>query len=230
MPPKSQRTKTTNNFGSASQVGSSPSLNNIKADACAESSDYSKMSSFDLVNYIKVLNKDPNIDRVLNVLAQKLQNGVLDDIEAEKRSRTIVISGVEEPPNGLRPTERAADLKKKVDDLLDVLEIDCPVHDIFRVGKSNGSRPPLVKVVFPSKFYWRKALSNSPKLRRAGFNNIYIRKSMTADERQHEYELRRQARERNAGKPTREWVVFRGELKHVSELPRRHPENLSGNY
>ena len=77
-------------------------------------------------------------------------------------------------------------------------------------------------MVLPSSLYWGKILADSWKLRRAELAHIFIRKSMIRDERQHDVELR-QARERNAEKSERKLVVFRGLLKHISELPRRHP-------
>lgn len=38
---------------------------------------------------------------------------------------------------------------------------------------------------------------------------------MAAEERRRDFELRQEARERDKG----EWVVFQGELKHISDSP-----------
>ncbi|KAL6726537.1 hypothetical protein Aduo_008500 [Ancylostoma duodenale] len=54
---------------------------------------------------------------------------------------------------------------------------------------------------------------------------LYPMGKMTAEERKRDYEVRQQARERNRGKPKPEWVVYRSELVHVSELPRIRSEN-----
>ena len=142
-----------------------------------------------------------------------------------KRSRTIVISGVAEPPPNLRASERALDLNKKLDDIFDVLNIDCCATEAYRVGKPNQNRPRLVKVVLPSRFYWRLALSNARLLNSSGFSDIYIRRSMTEEERRKEYELRQEARERNRDCAGREWVVYKGRLTHISELPRKSSVN-----
>ena len=189
------------------------------------SADYSNMSASDLLLHIKDRNKDPVIDQLLDVLSQRLQNAVSGELEAEKRSRTIVISGVQESSNDLRASERARDLRSRVDDIMDVLDIDCCPSEILRIGKASPDRPRLVKVIFPSTYYWQKALANSYRLRNSPFSNIFIRKSMTTEERRVEYELRQQAKELNAGKPEKEWVVYRGQLKRVSELPSRSSVN-----
>ncbi|KHJ84949.1 hypothetical protein OESDEN_15331 [Oesophagostomum dentatum] len=62
-------------------------------------------------------------------------------METEKRSRTIVVNGIEEPSNNLRTSERSHDLRAKVDAILDVLNIDCTLSDILRIGKMNNDRP-----------------------------------------------------------------------------------------
>ncbi|EYC34774.1 hypothetical protein Y032_1470g3887 [Ancylostoma ceylanicum] len=179
----------------------------------------------DLITYIKGKVNDPSVEHLLEKLSEKVPKEISREVEAEKRARTVVISGIEEPAEGLRATERSRDLKAKVDEILDALDIDCNVSDVFRIGKPNGNRPRLVKLVFPSTFYWKKALANARLLRNAGFRGVFIRKSLTEEERRHEYELRQLARERNNGKAEREWVVYRSQLKHVSELPNRRPVN-----
>ncbi|VDO86611.1 unnamed protein product [Heligmosomoides polygyrus] len=86
------------------------------------------------------------------------------------------------------------------------------------MGRSSASKPRLIKVVLPSKYYWRKALANARHLRGTGYADVFVRKSMTAEERKNEYELGQQAKEKNKGKAAREWVVYRGQLRHISEL------------
>ncbi|KAK5969739.1 hypothetical protein GCK32_011043 [Trichostrongylus colubriformis] len=54
---------------------------------------------------------------------------------------------------------------------------------------------------------------------------LFVRRSMTEDERKREYELRKEAEERNKGKDVREWVVYQGQLKHTSELPHKRSVN-----
>ncbi|KAK6755578.1 hypothetical protein RB195_014133 [Necator americanus] len=133
---------------------------------------YSEMSASDLISSITERNKDPVIGKMLAVLAEEDKTDFVEQLEADKRSRSIVISGQSQ-----RDFARAIDL--------------------YRLGKPNPSHPRLVKVVLPSQFYWRRALANARLLRSAGFSSVCIRKSMKPDKRKREYELRQEARERN---------------------------------
>ncbi|EYC41326.1 hypothetical protein Y032_0573g157 [Ancylostoma ceylanicum] len=227
MPSKTGRSNKKNESISLSQIPSISENNSqgIKTINDVSDEDVDKMSMIDLITYIKGKVNDPSVEHLLEKLSEKVPKEISREVEAEKRARTVVISGIEEPAEGLRATERSRDLKAKVDEILDALDIDCNVSDVFRIGKPNGNRPRLVKLVFPSTFYWKKALANARLLRNAGFRGVFIRKSLTEEERRHEYELRQLARERNNGKAEREWVVYRSQLKHVSELPNRRPVN-----
>ncbi|EYC38715.1 hypothetical protein Y032_0700g1639 [Ancylostoma ceylanicum] len=89
------------------------------------------------------------------------------------------------------------------------------------MGKPDPVRPRVVEVLLPTRSHWRTALANAQLLKNAGFSNIFIRKSMSAEERRQDFELRQQVHERNNGKAAKEWVVYHGEMKHVSELPKR---------
>lgn len=67
--------------------------------------------------------------------------------------------------------------------------------------KLDPERSRLVKVVLPTTSHWGIALANARPLRRnRGFENVFIRRSMTAEERKQDYELRKLTRERNSGK------------------------------
>lgn len=62
--------------------------------------------------------------------------------------------------------------------------------------------------------------------RRHGVSHVFIRRSVAADERRRDYELREEARERNKGGTVREWVVYScDELRRASDLP-SSTENL----
>ncbi|KAK6764800.1 hypothetical protein RB195_024936 [Necator americanus] len=182
---------------------------------------YNELSAAELISAIAERNKDPVISKMLAALSEKVRMDFAEQFEADKRSRSVVISGL--PDSG--SSERLDNLEEKVNDILLALNVSCRPVDLYRMGKPNASHPRLVKVVFPSQFYWRRALANARLLRGAGFPNVYIRRSMTPDERKREYELRQEARERNRGKSQREWVVYRGELRHISDIKR----NTSGN-
>ncbi|KAL6738843.1 hypothetical protein Aduo_012345 [Ancylostoma duodenale] len=159
--------------------------------------------------------------RSLSAIQAKIPIAVKEQAEAEVRGQTIVVSGLEKADSNLLPSEHQADVERKVTQVLDVMKVQCRPSDVFRIGRLNSSRPLLVKVVLPSSFHWRQALANARLLRVSCFQNVFVRRSMTIEERKREFDLRQQARELNQGKHDREWVVFRGELRKVSELSKK---------
>ncbi|EYC02461.1 hypothetical protein Y032_0100g3318 [Ancylostoma ceylanicum] len=195
------------------------------ADKLSTEPIYKNECAMDLIQSIIRRNKDPEINKMLAVLADKVSADFKEQLEEDKRSRSVVVSGLPESGNGTHATESLEDLESKVHDILDALSVRCRPMDIYRMGKPDSARPRLVRIVFPSTFYWRRALANARLLRDAGFPQVYVRRGMTSDEREREYELRQLARERNKGLSQREWVVYRGELTRVSEINRRKSGN-----
>ncbi|KAK6047658.1 hypothetical protein COOONC_14838 [Cooperia oncophora] len=141
-----------------------------------------------------------------------------DLIDAEKRCRSIVISGLPEQGAELKPSEKQRELEEKVAGVLDVLNVECRPVEVYRMGRLSDVRPRVIKVVLPSRNHWLTALSNARFLRSSQYSHVYVRKSMTPDERRHDFELRQEANKRNneCGKKT--WVVYKNELKNVKDL------------
>ncbi|XGW34903.1 hypothetical protein V3C99_018728 [Haemonchus contortus] len=184
------------------------------------------MSPMELIKSIIELNQDPAIGNMLIALSEKIPMEFSEFLESDKCCRSIVISFLDEMQGAAPASARQSDVEEKVSTVLDALDVECRPTEVYRMGKPDPGRPRLVKVVLPTRSHWRRALANARLLRNAGLSNVFIRRSMTEDERRHENELRQQARERNKGKAIREWVVYQGQLKHVSDLPHRHSGNL----
>ncbi|EYC18938.1 hypothetical protein Y032_0026g1465 [Ancylostoma ceylanicum] len=227
MGPKSDRTaknKVCRTDSSATQTALSSSQT---FDADMEENVSSNMSTDALFRLVIQLNKDPTVEKLLMTLSERFSRGSFSDyLESDLRSRSIVISGVAEAAGDLLPSERQADVEQKLSNILDIVKVECRPDKVLRMGTANPSKPRSIKVVLPSRRCWRTALKNARLLRSAGFPQVFIRRSMTVEERKKDFELRQEARARNLGKPAKEWVVFRGELKHVSEL---HHNNMAGN-
>uniref|UniRef100_A0A7I4Z602 CUE domain-containing protein n=1 Tax=Haemonchus contortus TaxID=6289 RepID=A0A7I4Z602_HAECO len=223
MPSKQQRSKKASL--SSSQPPSSSTSKGDSQIANLGAENFQNMSAMELLKSIIELNHDPAIENMLIALSEKIPMEFSDLLESDKRGRSIVISGLDEGQGGLRPSARQRDLKDKVFMVLDALDVECRPVEMYRMGKPNPKRPRLVKVVLPSRSHWRRVLANARLLREAGLPNVFIRRSMTEDERKREYELRQEARERNKGSSTREWVVYQGQLKRASELPHRRSGN-----
>ncbi|EYC04637.1 hypothetical protein Y032_0086g1901 [Ancylostoma ceylanicum] len=186
----------------------------------SEDADLMSVPISEIIDSILEIASDPRIERLALALKTRLPQGVADAVEAEKRGRSIVISGIPECGLDQPLSVRQKDLEQKVVSILDTMKVDCVPEVTYRLGKFENSKPRLVKVVLPSKTHWTTALRNARLLRRSEFSNVFVRMSMTKAERARDYDLRQQARERNRGKAVREWFVYKGELKHMSDLPR----------
>ncbi|KAL6739036.1 hypothetical protein Aduo_012526 [Ancylostoma duodenale] len=163
------------------------------------------LSALELVKAILDINRDPAVERLALALSQKICIDVSKVANEEKRSRSIVISGFPGAAPNLRLSDRQIDLENKVMELLDVVDVECRQVEVYRLGRPDPSRPRLIKV----KEHNRR------------------RKKERKKERKKDYELRQIAKEKNAGQPRKEWVVYRGEVRKISDLPNT---SSSGNY
>ncbi|VDL80227.1 unnamed protein product [Nippostrongylus brasiliensis] len=190
-----------------------------------ESLNISELSAMEILRKTMMVNNDPVVERLLLALEKKIPNEYSAFYEKEKRMRSIVIAGIEELEGNPRPSERLSHLEDRVRDVLDALDVECKPCELYRMGSPSSHRPRLVKVVLPTVGHWRTALSNTRQLRDAGFRDVFVRRSMTAEERQRDYQLRQEARERNKGMSRKEWVVYKDALVKVSDLPNRQSGN-----
>ncbi|KAK6013448.1 hypothetical protein OSTOST_21234 [Ostertagia ostertagi] len=108
-------------------------------------------------------------------------------------ARSIVVSGVPESqsPNSV---DRAHHDIQCICSLLNFLGIECIPSMVFRMGIKNSSRPRLLKVVLPSSRFQIETIKRAPRLRFFSQRGVYIRPSLTKEER----ERRREARQKNS--------------------------------
>lgn len=165
---------------------------------CPAQVDYSSLSVSEIINAVLERNKGPIIARMMFALISKLPQEMADRIECEKKERSIVIEWLPEPPTVLSPSAKQRDLEEKVSGIFDVLNLECRPLELYRMGRQERGHVRKVKVVLPSKSHWATALSNSWRLRgSAAFAKVRVRRSMTQEERTHEFELRQECRERS---------------------------------
>lgn len=185
--------------------------------------DYSNMPIAEILGLMAERNTDPEISKTIDAVVKKFPDELsklsINAVESEKRGRSLVISGLPEAEPNTSLTAKRKDLEEKVSGVLEVLQVDCYPLEVYRMGKPGGARPRLVKIVMPSKSYWAAALSNAYKLRGSDLRDVYIRKSMTESERKEDFELRKECRDRNAKLNYRKWVVYRGAITDVDDLP-----------
>lgn len=124
--------------------------------------------------------------------------GLSADAEEKERRRSIVISGLSECAG--KPSERRAADKCRLDELIDELDVDADVVTTYRMGvKKEGGRPRLLKVVLGSSRQQQAALRSSGKLKSSAvFAGVFVRASLTQQQREEDYRLRKEVRERRA--------------------------------
>lgn len=190
--------------------------------SCPTQVNYSSLSVSEIINAVLERNKDPIIEKMMFALISKLPQELAERIEEEKKERSIVIEWLPEPASDLSPSAKQRDLEEKVSEIFDVLNLECRPLELYRMGRQERGRVRKVKVVLPSKSHWATALSNSWRLRgSAAFTKVRVRRSMTQEERKREFELRQECRERNKQLNGRVWVVYRGELRRIEDLPKK---------
>ncbi|KIH43129.1 hypothetical protein ANCDUO_26872 [Ancylostoma duodenale] len=124
--------------------------------------------------------------------APERQERSADEIE---RQRSIVVSGLPEPEHDLRGQERMKFEWQNIWNLFDELEFKCSPVSMFRLGIPKPDRPRLLKLVLPTSTYQQLLLRAARKLRNSiKFQNVFIRPSLTQEERKMGYALRQQRR------------------------------------
>lgn len=109
-------------------------------------------------------------------------SSVEDSFEEKERLRSIVISGVSES-NSPSSVTRALHDVDAVKQIFDHLEIECVPQVVFRLGKPSEGRSRLLKVVLPNTYYQKLSLRRASRLRSFSCRGVYIRPSLTKQER-----------------------------------------------
>ncbi|VDL83228.1 unnamed protein product [Nippostrongylus brasiliensis] len=118
------------------------------------------------------------------------ESKLLIDRETEyERRRSIIVSNVPEL-KGACINDRVCHDFDMICQVLQFLEVECYPVAVYRLGRPASGGRRLLKVVFPSSRFQQIALSRSNRLRFFGLDNIYIRPSLTAEERRRRRELR----------------------------------------
>ncbi|KHJ87781.1 hypothetical protein OESDEN_12436 [Oesophagostomum dentatum] len=84
-----------------------------------------RLSVQGLLSCLEERNKDPVIGSVVRILAKKIPVEWSTCVEAEKKRRTLVSSGIKEPEGDLPPSQQQLDVEGKVTTILDALNVQC---------------------------------------------------------------------------------------------------------
>lgn len=155
---------------------------------------------------------------LLAVLAKKTCNSTSSDsFEKVERERSAVIAGLVESTDS-KPSARRAHDVAAVTDILDTIDSEAVPVAVYRMGappQQPRTGPRLLKVVFATRRSQREVLSKFSSMARElkqdfQFKNLFIRRSMTAEEREQDKQLRDEAkRRRDAGEKC--WI-YAGKL------------------
>ncbi|EYC23108.1 hypothetical protein Y032_0016g3126 [Ancylostoma ceylanicum] len=139
--------------------------------------------------------------------AEKVKSGSRDATQSSRpekkgrsademeRQRSVVISGLPEPEHTLRGEERMKFEWRNIWSLLEELEFNCSPVSVFRLGIPKPDRPRLLKLVLPTSTYQQMLLRAARKLRGSiKFQSVFVRPSLTQEERRVGYALRQQRR------------------------------------
>ncbi|KHJ79935.1 hypothetical protein OESDEN_20403 [Oesophagostomum dentatum] len=153
--------------------------------------------------------KAPEVLPLLEEFVSKLPLLSHKIIEAEKRPRSVVISGIPEAEATLPALKRQEHTERYVYDILNSLDVETRPLEIYRMGKIYFLKP-IACAPFPTT---RASLQ-----------------SMTPEERVKDRELRSIAREKNRveGKGKRIYVVYRNEVVKAADIqsdPGRFPKS-----
>lgn len=105
-------------------------------------------------------------------------------------SRSIVVSGVPEGQSS-NSIDRAQHDLQCVYTLLNFLGVECLPCHVFRMGVRNSSRPRLLKIVLPNDRFQKEVVKRASRLRFFPHKGVYIRPSLTKEERIRRREARR---------------------------------------
>lgn len=127
-----------------------------------------------------------------------------DQAEEKERKRSIVIAGL--PETSGKPSKRAADDKKNLVELFDELNVETEMVAAYRMGRPTDAdgkakpRPRLVKVVLANSHQQQRVLRYCGALKKStAFKGVFVRPSLTKEEREEDDLLRKTLWERRKG-------------------------------
>ncbi|KIH57139.1 hypothetical protein ANCDUO_12673 [Ancylostoma duodenale] len=163
----------------------------------------------------------PEVQRITTEILCRIEEAGKAAVDAEIRGRSLVIAGLPEAPENARASERQADTETKVGEILDILDVQCLPVEVFRMGRFEKGKSRLTKVELPSRSHWVSVLSRAKMLREnEKYGKVFVRRSVTIEERRREKELRDQAKQMNETRTYEgRMVVYKGEVVPVSSLP-----------
>jgi len=129
---------------------------------------------------------------------QKDERSMPESAEEMEHGRSVIIVGLPEAQADSNRDKWAHDYLH-VSNIVKLLDIEAQPISVYRLGKAEHRKQRMLKVVFPSSAYsamvvrkTRAALKKNPL-----YGGVFIRPSINAAERQHQFEMREECRRLN---------------------------------
>ncbi|EPB72886.1 hypothetical protein ANCCEY_08022 [Ancylostoma ceylanicum] len=133
-------------------------------------------------------------------------------VEEKERLRSVVVFGIRES-NEPSATARISHDLPCVKTIFNFLNVECMPVTIYRLGKPGQHLPRLLKIVMPSRYFQRVLLKRAPQLRFFPEKGIYIRPSLTKEERE---QLRLTRNRTTASHPANQSTIMSANLSSPS--------------
>jgi hypothetical protein len=193
------------------KLSNDPRINVCFENLCA----LSKASSLLLQSFppkIELLEKE------IATIPQKIDSAIQEEV----RKRSVVLMNVPESKNPSSSGRARSDMEK-VNQILDLCEIEAVPSAVFRVGVVSEGRPRLLKVILQRRQAARDLLTKRSKLLESAFKNVFIRESLTKEQLAERKNLIMERVRRNGALLESErnnpWVLYAGILQRRSEIP-----------
>ena len=146
--------------------------------------------------------------------------------EEEKRIRSLVFIGVPEAQSK-EPQMRETDDCGTIKSMLNDIDCDAVPREIYRMGARKDSSQRPIKVIFANSHATIQVLRNASRLKdHPNYRRVFIRPSLTPEQRQKDFELRQELRKRRQTDPN---LIIRNSqiVSRTNDNVRLTPKNVT---
>ena len=141
-----------------------------------------------------------------------------------RHNRSVVVSGLKESTLEIASKRLEKD-EEMVQQMLDVFDIEVRPLAVFRMGKKMVDKPRLLKIEFASRSVVAKIMTRKKAMsKHENFKRVYIRKSMSFEERQQTKKLQMECNEKNKenteNDPSSTFVIYAGKVVRRRDIKR----------
>ncbi|KAI1710078.1 hypothetical protein Ddc_13618 [Ditylenchus destructor] len=160
---------------------------------------------------------------LLQTATQQIHTTAYDPVEEHRRQRSVVLANVPETESTSAQT-RVNEDNKKVMEILDELDIEARPLTVFRMGKTDGKTPRLLKVELPTRGHTQQTIQSKAKLQKSTrFASVRVRASLSKEDRDRRHELIAKCTELRAKDPENkhDFIIWRNEVIARNDIPDR---------